>query len=311
MEFKDRLPASGLGRVPGWVKLLAVFVVLYLFLVGIGAMGGAFKLMGKDFSKELLGSHAGPLVSLFIGILATTLVQSSSTTTSLVVGLVAAGAIQFDSAIYMVMGANVGTTVTNTLVSLGHITRSAEYRRAFAAASVHDLFNIMVLLVLFPLEVYTGFLTHIADAAMLVFQGVGGTRLANPIKLVTTPAIGFIQWVARDNGVAMALLGVLTTFAGLFTMVKLLRSLVLARVENLFDRTVFRTPFVGLLFGLGASLNHFYKSKMSLWLGRRAYGEVCRRLWYRLISRAAALAYVAASITFMCISEPTQQRSRG
>ena len=58
----------------------------------------------------------------------------------------------------MVMGANVGTTVTNTIVSLGHITRSSEYERAFAAATVHDFFNILVTCVLFPLEVAFGML---------------------------------------------------------------------------------------------------------------------------------------------------------
>ncbi|MGA0870053.1 MAG: Na/Pi symporter, partial [Planctomycetota bacterium] len=139
------------------LKILAAAAVLYLFLVGIGAMGAAFKGMGKSFSEDLLGAgtSAGPLISLFVGILATTLVQSSSTTTSLVVGLVAVDMIPFDSAIYMVMGANVGTTVTNTIVSLGHISRSEEYRRAFAAATVHDFFNIIVLLIVFPLEVFT------------------------------------------------------------------------------------------------------------------------------------------------------------
>ena len=151
--------------MPDWAKGLLVCVVLYAFLVGIGAMGSAFKMMGKGFSEELFGQASGPIVSLFIGILATTVMQSSSATTSLVVSLVAGGAIEFDSAIYMVMGANVGTTVTNTIVSLGHITRSAEYKRAFAAATVHDFFNLLVLLVLFPLEIYTGFLTTLADWA--------------------------------------------------------------------------------------------------------------------------------------------------
>ncbi len=139
-----------LDRLPIWLKVFLVLAALYLFLVGIGSMGAAFKMMGKSYTEDLLGTTGGPLISLFIGILATTLLQSSSTTTSLVVGLVAAGAIPFHSAIYMVMGANVGTTVTNTIVSLAHITRSVEFQRAFAAATVHDFFNMLVLAVLFP-----------------------------------------------------------------------------------------------------------------------------------------------------------------
>ena len=95
--------------MPTWFKVALVFTCLYLFMVGIGAMSASFKLMGSDFSRDLLaqGSRA-KLVSLFIGILATTLVQSSSASTAAIVGLVAAGGIPFESACFMVMGANVG-----------------------------------------------------------------------------------------------------------------------------------------------------------------------------------------------------------
>ena len=61
-----------------------------------------------------------PFIGLVLGILATALVQSSSTVTSIIVGLVAGG-VRIDVAIPMVMGANVGTTVTNTLISFGHV----------------------------------------------------------------------------------------------------------------------------------------------------------------------------------------------
>ena len=41
------------------------------------------------------------------------------------------------------MGANIGTTTTNTIVSIGHVTRPAEFERAFAASTVHDFFNVL------------------------------------------------------------------------------------------------------------------------------------------------------------------------
>ena len=75
---------------------------------------------------------------IFTGILATTLVQSSSTVTTLTVGLVASGLLNVPSAIPVIMGANIGTTVTNTIVSMGHITRPDEFRRAMAMAAVRD-----------------------------------------------------------------------------------------------------------------------------------------------------------------------------
>jgi len=242
-----------LRRLPFWAQLLLVLAALYVFLVGIGCMSAAFKLMGKDYTKELMASSTGPVVSLFVGILATTLVQSSSTTTSLVVGLVAAGAIPYHAGIYMVMGANVGTTVTNTIVSLGHITRSNEYTRAFAAATVHDFFNLLVLLVLFPLEVTTGALDWLAGGATHVFKGVGGLSLADPIKLFTKPAIGALEHGVQAIGASgwlLLILALLLTFGGLLSLVKALKGIMVTRLENLFDRVIFKSARRGLFFGL-------------------------------------------------------------
>ena len=51
-------------------------------------------MFGKDFSKALIETTTDPFIGLFIGILATSVIQSSSSTTSIVVGMVAAGALK-------------------------------------------------------------------------------------------------------------------------------------------------------------------------------------------------------------------------
>lgn len=244
-RFLDRLTVTQ--------KILLVLICLYLFMVGIGAMSEAFKLMGEE-GAETLFQDQSPIVSLFIGILATTLVQSSSTTTSTVVTAVAAGGISFDSGIYMVMGANVGTTVTNTIVSLGHITRSNEYKRAFAAATVHDFFNLLVLVILFPLEWSTGFLTGMSEECVDAFRYAHLDSFASPIKLVTRPAYKGIAWLLGQHGVLVLIAGLGLMFGMLVSLVKCLRSLVIHRVENLFDRVLFRTPLVSLVLGIGLTV---------------------------------------------------------
>ena len=254
------IPHRLLDRLPGWAKALLAIAALYLFLVGIGAMSSSFKLMGKDTTKELLGSGASPLVSLFIGILATTLIQSSSTSTSIVVGLVAAGAIPFSSAIYMVMGANVGTTVTNTIVSLGHMRHTAEYQRAFAAATVHDFFNLIVLTVLFPLEWATGIIDKLALGATDAFQGIGGTKLSSPIKLATKPAISALKDFSKAvgdvdaQGWILLAIGITFTFIALISLVRTLKAMMLAKTENLFDRVLFASPIRSLVVGLALTV---------------------------------------------------------
>lgn len=231
-------------------KLIGAIACLYLFIVGIGGMGHSFKLFGKGFAEQILETTSSPIVGLFIGILATALVQSSSTTTSIIVGMVAAGAITIEGAIPMVMGANIGTTITNLLVSLGHITRGQEFRRAFAAATVHDVFNWMAVVVLFPLEWATGFLAKLSGAMASSFAGLGGLKLGNPLKAATKPTIEFISMICGNHPIPVLVLSVFITFVMLTLIVKILRSLVLARIENFFDAHLFKNAGRAMLFGL-------------------------------------------------------------
>lgn len=53
------------------------------------------------------------------------------------------------------MGANIGTSVTNTIVSFTQIANRNEFRRAFAGATVHDMFNWLTVIVLFTVEIVT------------------------------------------------------------------------------------------------------------------------------------------------------------
>ena len=167
-------------------------------------MGDSFKFFGRGFAEQLLTTTANPFVGLFIGILATSLVQSSSTTTSMTVGLVAAGALEVTGAIPIVIGANIGTSVTNTLVSVGHISRPEEFKRAFAAATVHDFFNLFAVLLLFPLQLATNFLGHISSALAVEFRDIGGLKLIQSRKSDCRPNSRFHRYSnrgIRDNHV--------------------------------------------------------------------------------------------------------------
>jgi sodium-dependent phosphate cotransporter len=232
------------------LKILGVFTCLYLFLIGIGGIGAAFKGEFKETAEKLLEATQSPIVGLFIGILATTIVQSSSTTTSLIVGLVAAGAVDVGGAIFMVMGANVGTTVTAKIVSLGHITRKAEFRRAFAASSVHDAFNFITVAILLPLEYSFHILERMARYMGSTFVEVSGvTKPENYLKKVTKPVI---EWMGDmlNSELALLIVSVVITFLMLFAIVKLLQSLVLKKLESFFDSYLFRNAAIAFVVGL-------------------------------------------------------------
>jgi sodium-dependent phosphate cotransporter len=232
------------------VRIVALVAVLYGFLVSIGLIGKAFKMFSGGFVGELIQSASNPVIGLFVGILVTSLVQSSSTTTSLVVALVGSGTMPVATAIPVVMGANIGTSVTNILVSLGHISHGREFRRAFAAANVHDFFNVFAVLVLFPLQLATNFLGILSTALAELFYDIGGLTFASPLKLATAPAVGGAVHLIGNHPWLLLLASLILMFATLRQLVVLLKKLVISRVEALFDEVIFRTAGRAMLFGL-------------------------------------------------------------
>lgn len=236
-------------RGPG-VRVLTLLLLLYGFLVSIGMLGRAFKMFSGGFVGSLIESASNPLLGLFVGILATTLVQSSSTTTSLVVALVGSGSMPIDTAIPIVMGANIGTSVTNTLVSLGHVTRGQEFARAFAASTVHDFFNIMAVILLFPLQLATNFLGLLSSKMATLFAEVGGLTFASPLKMITGPAVKMAAAILEGHPWLLLVTALFVMFASLRYLVVVLKSIVLGRVEAFFDQTLFANAGRAMLFGL-------------------------------------------------------------
>ena len=143
-----------------------------------------FRLLGEDVIQSFFTATENPFVGLVVGLLATTLVQSSSVTTSMIVALVAApeNPLPLSNAVPMVMGANIGTTVTATVVSLAHIGRRDEFERAFPVAVCHDVFNYLAVLVLLPVEMTTGYLRRLAGACAELLGGVGGVEYQSPLR---------------------------------------------------------------------------------------------------------------------------------
>jgi len=232
------------------LRLLLLLALLYLFILSITLLGASFKLFGKEFTHSVFQATSNPLVALMIGVLGTSIVQSSSTTTSLIVGLVATEVIPFESAVPMVMGANIGTSITNTLVSLAHLSRRDEFRRAFAASIVHDFFNICSVILLLTLQVKFNLIGSSAHLFEGLFIGFGGASFSSPLAAISKPvAKQIIALTGNTAWIAAALAG-LFLFIALRYIVILLKSMVLAKVEKFFQRYVFRTPILGLVLGM-------------------------------------------------------------
>ncbi len=239
-------------------RLLSAIGLLFVFLVGVKGLGEGFELLGQDVIEGFFAATSNPFVGLVVGVLATTLVQSSSVTTAMVVGLVAApeNPLPLGNAIPMVMGANIGTTVTATLVSLAHIGRKDEFERAFPVAICHDIFNILTVIILLPLELATGYLrTTATTLAGLLGNWVAGVEYESPFSTAIDLGYAPLAWVTAlmpvQGAQAVVLIGLSAgcIFGALFMLVKVLRSAVHSRVERMVNGTLRASAVVAILAG--------------------------------------------------------------
>ncbi|XP_061883307.1 solute carrier family 34 member 2a [Entelurus aequoreus] len=176
------------------VKLLVLLGLLYMFICSLDILSSAFQLVGGKAAGDIFQDNAvlsNPLAGLVIGVLVTLLVQSSSTSSSIVVSMVSSGLLTVQLAVPIIMGTNIGTSVTNTLVAMTQAGDRSVFRRAFAGATVHDFFNWLSVLVLLPLEVATGYLYEVTKIIIDSFQIQSGEppELLNVITDPLTDAI--------------------------------------------------------------------------------------------------------------------------
>jgi sodium-dependent phosphate cotransporter len=233
------------------VLLRAILVVgmLYTFLVGVSLLEVGISGLGAGFQAGLVREIANPVSGLFAGIVLTVLVQSSSVSTATIVGLVGAGTLDVTLAVPMIMGANIGTTVTNTLASLGSARRKEEFRRALTAATMHDFFNVIAVAILLPLELVTGFLSR---SALWLTGIVRGTEVAieqrpSRLRAAVRLPVNIVRDVASGSGLpprvaAVVILGfgLSLIFLALVLITRNMRQLVRGSVERAMNNFVGR-----------------------------------------------------------------------
>ena len=237
------------------VKWLSVVFLVYLLIVAVGMIGAGFKSATGDQAEELFAFATNPFMGLIVGTVATALIQSSSTVTSIIVGLVAGG-LPVATAVPMVMGANIGTTITNTLVSLGHVGDKNEFQKAFAAATVHEFFNLLSVIIFLPLEILFHPLERMGLAIANAVAGGGSLSIKNlnVVKAATAPLVNGFKAVthvlpAPFDGVLLILLGIGLIFLTITFVGKLLKSLMVGKAKDILHVAIGRGPIAGIVAG--------------------------------------------------------------
>lgn len=244
-----------------WLKWVMVAGLVYLLLVAVSMIGSGFKAAAGDQAKTLFDFASNPFAGLVIGTVATALIQSSSTVTSIIVGLVAGG-LPVAVAVPMIMGANIGTSITNTLVSLGHVRSKKEFRQAFAAATVHDFFNLLSVVIFLPLEIAFGLLEKAGDVMAHLFVSDASVSMSglNFIKPLTAPVVNLSKDVAHGvqatlglpewtSGVLVILGGIALIFISITYIGKLMKLLMVGRAKQILHNAIGRGPVSGIASG--------------------------------------------------------------
>lgn len=240
------------------VRVFVFLVLLYLFFVAISLMGDSFELLGKSFAQKIITATSNPFTALMIGVFATSIIQSSSATTSMVVAMVSGGAISVVNAVPIIMGANIGTTITNTIVSMGHITRNDEFERAFAGSTVHDFFNLLAVALFLPLEIATGWLAKSAGLLANVFYGSEVGAFTSPVKMIVKPVVKSFQHYLLDTihfsntvvGIISIVVSFILIFSALAYMVKIMRGLVASKLEKVLHKVFSANALFTIMIGV-------------------------------------------------------------
>ena len=251
----EETPLTIQTKLKFWDNLrivLYILAALLLFLFALDLMISSLQHLGKETVETIILATSNPFTGLFIGLLITAMIQSSSTTTSLVVAMVATGSLTLQSAVPVIMGANVGTTITSLIVSLGFLNKKKEFKRAVAAGSYHCFFNLLTVILLFPLEYYYGFLSSLSSQiATYLFtpDTVNYTVETVHTRSLFDPIVSFVVRLVPYGFVLIVL-----SFALLFTSIlifrKLISDLLKAKSPEAFSRFFFQNKLKSFSWGL-------------------------------------------------------------
>lgn len=252
-------------QLPAWAKVLGwcgVAGLIYLLICAVSIISRGFAGLGSDAAHTMFAFAANPWVGLSVGVLGTVLIQSSTTTTAIAVTAVGSGALPIQGAIPIILGANVGTTVTTSLVALTFIGDRTEFRRALGASTVHDFYNWLALLIFFPVELIWHPLERISRALTDALYGTDW--LPNPahfnfIRAATAPV---------EHGVIHATSHISSTLGPLFTIVigavlilvavrylgVLLKLLMVGRARDVLIKAVGRNAYLAMASGMGVTV---------------------------------------------------------
>lgn len=258
------------------VRTALFFVLIYFFLIAVKMFGDSAQLFTQQYQEtwdSLVSNLRNPFVGLCLGIFVTALMQSSSATTSLAVAMVATGTIEFSNAVTIVMGANIGTSLTCMLVALGHMGQKKTFAKAFSAALIQDNFNLLTVGICFTLEITCGYLTKLSTWIVSRFsflfetvaanaESTSSSWFVNPIPIAVEAPVSLLKhFLMKTCGMfptsAAILMGIAALFLLFFALIQITKNmqiLMADKIEVWLNQILSKNGYLGLLVGLAVTM---------------------------------------------------------
>ncbi len=302
---------------------------LSLFLFGMNVMGQALeRKAGGKLRTVLSKMTTGKLKGFFTGCLITAIIQSSSATTIMVVGFVNSSLMTLKQAINVIMGANVGTTITGWILSLEDVDGDSFVFQMFKPSSFTPIVALigivlyifikgrqkdtgLILLgfatLMFGMETMTGSVSSLADVPQfqqlfVTFEnpilGLGAGMILTALIQSSTAAVGILQALAVSGSVSVGAAIPIIMGASIGTCITAMISSIGAKIEAR------RAAMVHLIFNLLGSV---------IWLtvflivnsvfSPQVFGETSTMVGIAIINTAFNLLSTLAIFPFTSIVE--------
>ncbi len=170
-----------------WLKLI---FFIYLFILSIELIKKSSLLLAPDI-KTLLIQNITPLKAISVGWFTTSVVQSSGAVSSITAAFAGSDIISLSTAVYILIGASLGTTITAMIISLITVTyKRKDFRHGFEIALTYSIYSAFLVVIVFFLEFFFSIFSRISlFLATTLENKIFLLKIPNVIDIITNPII--------------------------------------------------------------------------------------------------------------------------
>ncbi len=173
-----------------WKSFVKLTFFLYLFILAIQLLKKASGMIAPD-AKQFIFANLSPIKAIAAGWFSTTLAQSSGAVSSVAISFAGNNIIDLPTAVYILVGASMGTTITALIISLITVTsKRKDFRHGFEIALCYSIYSFFLVFIVFFLEYFFALFSRTALYLAKLFEGnFSYLRVPDIVDLITSPLV--------------------------------------------------------------------------------------------------------------------------